>query len=59
MTDLIKKLEEENERLRERLRITLQFALAYAEGTGDSFDYAMKLAQDELEDLAALQEQSK
>jgi len=53
MTDLIKKLEEENERLRERLRITLQFALAYAEGTGSSFDYAMKLAQDELEALLA------
>ena len=51
MTDLIKKLEAENERLRERLRITLQFALAYAEGTGDSFDYAMTLAREELESL--------
>lgn len=53
MTDLIEKLEAENERLRERLRITLQFALAYAEGTGSAFDYAMTLAQDELDDLRA------
>lgn len=51
-------LKAENERLRERLRITLEFALAYAEGTGSSFDYAMTLAQDELDDLRA-QEQSK
>jgi hypothetical protein len=51
MDDLIKRLEADNERLRERLRITLQFALAYAEGTGTAFDDAMLLARDELKSL--------
>jgi hypothetical protein len=50
-TNLIDAQAAEIERLRDVLKTTLGFAIAYAEGTGTLFDDAMELARAELANL--------